>query len=125
MLDQLKAEEFEKMVMALAKPGEAIIRVLTPEQAHALHMAVGASGEAGELLDAIKKWVIYQKPLDLVNVLEELGDIEFYLQGLRTGLGITREQTIAANVAKLSKRYHTGGYTDAQAQQRADKPAGE
>lgn len=118
-------EQFEAMVTALAKPGQAILREVTADQMHALHMAVGASGEAGELLDAIKKWVIYQKPLDTVNVIEELGDLEFYLQGLREGLGITREQTIAANVAKLGKRYHTGGYTNAQAQQRADKPAGE
>lgn len=116
---------FADMVAALAKPGEAIIAVITPEQAHALHMTVGASGEAGELLDAIKKWVIYQKPLDRANVVEELGDIEFYLQGLRQGLGITRQETIDANIAKLSKRYHTGGYTDAQAQERADKPEGQ
>lgn len=116
---------FEEMVQALGKPGADIIRSLTPGRMNALHMAVGISGEAGELLDAVKKYVIYDKPLDRANVIEELGDLEFYMQGLRAELGITRDETIQANIAKLSKRYHTGAYTDAQAQQRADKPEGQ
>lgn len=111
---------FEDMVKGLAKPGEAIVDSLTPEKAHQLHMAVGISGEAGELLDAIKKSVIYNKPLDRENVIEELGDLEFYMEGLRQGLGITRRETIQANAAKLNKRYEQG-YSDKAAQERADK----
>lgn len=38
-------------------------------------MATGVSGEAGELLDAVKKSVVYKKPLDRENVVEELGDL--------------------------------------------------
>lgn len=116
---------FEKMVGALIKPGADIVRSLTPGRANALHMAVGVSGEAGELLDAVKKYVIYDKPVDRANIIEELGDLEFYMQGLRAEFGITRDETIQANIAKLSKRYHTGGYTNAQAQARADKPEGQ
>lgn len=116
---------FEKMVGALIKPGADIVRSLTPGRANALHMAVGVSGEAGELLDAVKKYVVYDKPLDRMNVVEELGDLEFYMEGLRAEFGITREETIQANIAKLSKRYHSGGYTDSQAQARADKPEGQ
>jgi NTP pyrophosphatase (non-canonical NTP hydrolase) len=88
-----------------------------------MHMAIGISGEAGELLDAIKKQVIYRKPLDRENVLEELGDLEFYMEGIRQGLGITREQCLAANIAKLGKRYEGMRYTDTAAQERADKSA--
>lgn len=109
------------LVKALAKPGEDIVSTMTAADAHALHMAVGVSGEAGELLDAIKKSSIYRKPIDRENVIEELGDLEFYMEGLRQGLGITREETIAHNIAKLSKRYSTGNYSDKQAQERADK----
>jgi len=110
-----------ELVCALAKPGEAIVASITPDTAHQLHMAVGISGEAGELLDAVKKAAIYCKPIDLQNVIEELGDLEFYMEGLRQGLGITRDQCLAANIEKLSKRYHAGSYSDAQAQARADK----
>lgn len=113
--------DYAEFCFSLAKPGEEIVSEMTPEKAHLMHMAVGIAGEAGELLDAIKKHVMYGKPLDLENVEEELGDIEFYMQNLRDALRLTREQVIAANVAKLSKRYAAGKFTNAQAQQRADK----
>ena len=113
------------MVAALAKSGAAIVEELNAEQAHNLHMAVGISGEAGELLDAIKKAAIYQKPVDRQNVIEELGDLEFYMEGLRQGLGITRKETIQGNIDKLSKRYEGFKYSNEAAQNRADKKDGE
>lgn len=112
---------YAAMVASLAKPGEAILTSLTPDHCHLLHMAVGVSGEAGELLDAVKKATIYGKPLDRENVIEELGDLEFYMEGLRQGLGITREETLQANVAKLGARYAAGKYSDKAAIARADK----
>jgi hypothetical protein len=54
-------------------------------------------------------------------VVEELGDLEFYMEGLRQATGITREETLAANIAKLGKRYQNHLYSDGQAQSRADK----
>lgn len=113
--------KYSDMIKGLAKPGIAIVSTMSPEGAHNLHMAVGISGESGELLDAIKKQVIYNKPLDRENVVEELGDLEFYMEGLRQGLGITREETLLANIAKLGKRYEGLTYSDAAAQARADK----
>jgi NTP pyrophosphatase (non-canonical NTP hydrolase) len=112
---------YHDMVSTLAKPGEAIIESLSPEKAHLIHMAIGVSGESGELLDAIKKHVIYNKAVDRENVIEELGDLEFYMEGLRQGLNITREETIHANIAKLGKRYAAATYSDQAAQERADK----
>lgn len=114
---------YPKMVNTLAKDGNQIIDDLSPKTAHELHMAIGVAGEAGELLDAIKKSSIYNKPVDVKNVIEELGDLEFYMEGLRQSLNITRQQTIDANVAKLAVRYESGEYSNEQAQQRADKEA--
>jgi NTP pyrophosphatase (non-canonical NTP hydrolase) len=111
---------YEVFVAALVKPGGAILSTLTDSKVDAWHNATGVSGEAGELLDAIKKYVVYNKPLDRVNVVEELGDLEFYMEGLRQSLDITREETIVANRAKLQVRY-AAGYSDAAAQARADK----
>lgn len=91
------------------------------QQQDLIHMAVGISGEAGELLDAIKKYWAYNKPLDLENVIEELGDLEFYMQGMRLLCGLTREQVLEANYAKLSERYKGLVYSDEAAQTRADK----
>jgi|SRR5687768_1870085 len=111
------------MVMNLAKPGEDIMTGLNPVKVDMMHAAVGISGEAGELLDAIKKHVIYNKPLDFMNVVEELGDLEFYLAQLRFNLGIGRSETLKHNMDKLEKRYG-GSYSDAAAQARADKEEG-
>ena len=110
-----------EMVAALVKPGSDILEKLTPDDCVLLHAAVGISGESGELLDAIKKSVIYRKPLDRENVIEELGDLEFFIENLRSCLGITREETLAANIKKLSIRYPNWGYSDQRAQERADK----
>jgi len=111
---------FPQMVTALAKPGQDILNNLTPNQAHILHMLIGLGGEVGELSDAIKKGIIYNKPLDFDNIIEEFGDIEFYLEGLRQGLGVMRPETIAHCQTKLAKRYGKK-YSDSAAQLRADK----
>jgi NTP pyrophosphatase (non-canonical NTP hydrolase) len=94
------------------------------EKVMALHAALGVCGEAGELGDAIKKEYIYGKPRDLVNIVEELGDLEFYLQQVRNHYGIDREYVLQCNAEKLSKRYVGLKYTDAAAIARADKETG-
>lgn len=114
-------KKFDEMTLALAKDGQDIINDLTPEKADLLHMAVGVSGEAGELLDAVKKAVIYNKEMDLENIIEELGDLEFYMSKIRQIVGITREEILQRNIDKLSVRYAKGKYSNDQAQERADK----
>lgn len=111
----------EDMVRALAKKGDAILESMTPNKCDYMHHVMGICGEAGELLDAIKKAIIYNKAIDLENVIEELGDIEFYMEGLRQAFDITREQTLNGNITKLAQRYKDFQYTDAQAHARADK----
>lgn len=110
-----------QMVKYLVKPGAVIKYELTMEDCHLLHMILGISGEAGELLDAVKKRIIYRKELDLTNTIEELGDLEFYLEGLRQALQITREECLKANLEKLSLRYKDFKYSDVASQQRKDK----
>lgn len=112
---------YAHMVDCLVKPGNEILESLTPNKVNVLHMAVGVVGEAGELSEAIKKYVVYNKPLDRENLIEELGDLEFYLEGLRQGLVIDRDETLSANYAKLSKRYPGLMFSDAAANARADK----
>lgn len=113
--------EYHIFVERLIKPGSELKKSMTPEQLNALHMAVGVAGEAGELLDAVKKYAIYNKPADLENIIEELGDLEFYMQGIRNAFLLTRDQCIAANMAKLGKRYAEGTYSDRAAIAREDK----
>lgn len=120
--EDFNPNDYLSFVLPRAKPAEALVSLVSsdPERAHLLHMAVGVAGEAGELLDALKKHCIYGKPLDIKNVVEELGDLEFYITHLRASLGLTRSAILRANMAKLSQRYATR-YTDAEAIARADK----
>jgi NTP pyrophosphatase (non-canonical NTP hydrolase) len=110
-----------KLVARLVKPGSDVLRDLTPETANLLHLASALCGEAGELFDPIKKTAIYGKPIDFENIREELGDIEFYLEGIRSALGITRESTLQANIDKLSVRYAQMKFTNQDAVDRKDK----
>ena len=109
------------MVRDLVKDPRAIKDQLTSNHVQLIHMIMGIAGETGELLDAVKKHVMYGKPLDIDNVVEELGDIEFYLAGLRQELGIGRLSILNFNYQKLSMRYPEGSYSDAAAINRADK----
>lgn len=108
------------LVKKLCKPGEDILATLTPLDCHLWHMASKLCSEAGELMDNIGKAVIYRKAIDVENAKEELGDIEFYLEGLRQGLSISRDETLTENIKKLTIRYGQK-YSDQAAQERKDK----
>jgi len=114
-------KEHLELVVALKKPGFKMLYEATPRMLELMHFSMLLSSEAGEFVDAIKKHVIYGKELDLENVLEELGDIEFALAGFRLMLGVNREDCLVANLTKLNKRYPTGAYSDEQGRKRIDK----
>jgi NTP pyrophosphatase (non-canonical NTP hydrolase) len=90
-------------------------------EAMLIHAALGIAGEAGEIVDAIKKHCIYGKPLDLANVIEELGDLRFYMEGLCNVLDLSDQEVIQGNMNKLAQRYKSLTYTDGAAIERADK----
>jgi len=70
-----------------------------------LHMVMGISTEAGELLDAYKKHFAYGKELDVVNVGEEIADIMWYISNLCRIKGINLEEMLQRNIDKLKARY--------------------
>jgi NTP pyrophosphatase (non-canonical NTP hydrolase) len=111
----------DELVQQLAKPGKDIKNEMTGATAHAMHMTLGIAGEAGEIVDCIKKWAIYGKTLDIDNLIEELGDLEFYLEGLRQAFGISREHVLEHNIEKLTRRYANLNYSNESAIARADK----
>lgn len=112
MLDQTHAQ-FVDQVRRLFKPG--------PVNERLTHASMGIAGEAGELLDAIKKTVFYGRDLDLENVLKECGDLLFYIQAMLDECGYTLEGAMQANLVKLGKRYPSGGFSEKEATERADK----
>lgn len=120
MSDSIETKHAD-MVAKLAKTGEDILKTASAHDIAIWHAATGVAGEAGELLDAVKKAVVYNKPLDIDNVIEELGDLEYYMEELRRQLQISRKLTLTRNMNKLERRYPGFNYTDQRAQERADK----
>lgn len=125
LADMPVALEHAYMVATLQKTGKEILLQMTPLKIACLHMAGGAASEGGELFDAIKRWALFGKDLDITNVIEELGDLEFFMEGLRQNLCIPRDATLEANLNKLVKgdrpRYAGGVFSDAATIARADK----
>lgn len=112
---------YSEFVASKVKDGNLIKNELTEFDADVLHMAVGVAGEAGELLDAIKRGAIYKKDYDKANILEELGDLEFFMERIRQRFQLTREEVLENNIRKLDKRYKGKGYSNEAANARADK----
>lgn len=115
--------QHQEMVRALVKPGEEILKTLTAEKVDLLHAALGMANEIGELVGAVKGHVIYGKPLDMPNVIEEVGDLEFYFQQFRENplIQLTRSKALWSNMEKLAKRYKGFRYSDQAALAREDK----
>ena len=60
--------------------------------------------ELGEIADARKRARAYGKPIDELNMLEEAGDILWYLERFLRGYRFTLEQAARVNIAKLAQR---------------------
>jgi NTP pyrophosphatase (non-canonical NTP hydrolase) len=76
------------------------------------HGVTGIATEAGELLEQMKKHLFYNKPLDMINVKEELGDILWYFALACKATGFTMEEIADANIAKLKARYPNGVFEE-------------
>ncbi len=81
------------------------------------HGALGAVTESAELIDAVKKSKIYGRALDRVNLIEEIGDIMWYLAILADELGVSFEEIWEKNINKLRQRY-PDKYTNEHSEQR-------
>lgn len=85
-----------ELVAALAKPGADILASLDPKKADLWHAATGIAGEAGEICGVLFNFVESDPMvLDDIHLTEELGDMEFYLQQIRTNIGVTRDDVYA------------------------------
>lgn len=70
-----------------------------------LHMVLGMQTEVAEIADVYKKCIAYKKPLDYVNIKEELGDAMWYIANLCNMHGWDLRDILDTNIAKLEARY--------------------
>ena len=73
-----------------------------------LNGALGLAGETGEVVDHIKKYFFQGHTLDKCLLIEELGDVCWYVATLAHGLGVDLETVMICNIEKLKKRYPDG-----------------
>jgi len=107
---QVTADNYVQHVLRTAHNDIEAIRerLQDPRVLDLLHASIGMGTEAGEMLDVLKKHIWYGKPIDWANVVEELGDISWYVE-----LGCHTAQTplqdaLEKNVRKLDLRYKEG-----------------
>ena len=77
-----------------------------------LNACLGLSGEVGELLDMIKKWIFHKTPMDVDRLEKELGDVCWYIALFCHSTGINWEEVLEKNIAKLKARYPEGFDTE-------------
>lgn len=100
--------DYDKSVLRTLKDANHILLELNTTQTSLIHGALMLSGEAGELVDLIKKHTMYSKRLDIDEVINEMGDVEYALSVIRQALRISREEVLLANIEKLEARHPTG-----------------
>jgi len=89
------------------------LRTLYPDLTEKDRLALcglGLSGEVGEVVDHIKKFLYHcnGKPLDVERVKSELGDMLWYFFILLDTLGLTFEAVMLTNAIKLEERHPNG-----------------
>ena len=95
------ADEHQHMVAALVKAPDEIIATLDTDRVDVLHGVIGVVGEVGEIVNAIRGI------MDRENLIEELGDIEFYMTQVRARLGIDFEPVPLEERGTYGFDFHT------------------
>lgn len=69
---------------------------------------LGMCGESGECADILKKYFYQGHELDRDKLMDEVGDVLWYVAETAAGLGLTLEKIAEHNISKLMKRYPDG-----------------
>lgn len=89
------------------KSQRTVDRDLTPT-ALASNLLLGLAGETGEVVDLFKKHLYHGHGLYKPDLIEEMGDVMFYLVNIATLYDVDMEQVMKANYNKLLERYPEG-----------------
>lgn len=83
----------------------ALERLHDPKILQLLHGVMGVGNKAGELLSQVKGHLFYGKALDLTNIMEEHGDLFWFLAIIADACDYDFSLAMRANIAKLKARY--------------------
>jgi len=100
-------KEYQKLAQRTAAAPIGAMCILGKEEkiTKLVHAQLGIASELGELADAIKKYLYYGRDFDRVNVLEEFGDLLWYIAEGVEAMDSDMATVAGANIEKLKKRY--------------------
>ena len=93
--------EYQKLALTTANPNLS-------EKDMLLNGVMGLCGEAGEVIDLVKKHLAQGHALDKEHLAKELGDVAWYLALTASAIGYSLEDVFQMNIDKLKKRYPEG-----------------
>lgn len=94
--------------MTLNEYQEKAMRTATPASIAFTNVALGMCAEAGEFADVLKKYLYHGHPMGAEQMIEEAGDVLWYVALAAEALGVTLEGLAQRNIKKLEKRYPDG-----------------
>ena len=77
-----------------------------------INSVMGLCGESGEVIDIVKKHVSHGHELNREKLIDELGDVAWYLAECSYAVGVSLEEVLLRNIEKLKKRYPDGFSTE-------------
>jgi NTP pyrophosphatase (non-canonical NTP hydrolase) len=105
MRQKMTINEYQKLAMVTKNPELSGRELL-------INSVMGLCGESGEVIDLVKKHVSHGHPLNREKLIDELGDVAWYLAECATVLDVTLEEVLERNIEKLKKRYPEGFSTE-------------
>lgn len=96
--------EYEQAALRTA-PTHAAEHELQARNHDLLHASMGLVTEAAEIVDVLKKNHAYGKDIDRVNLIEELGDLLWYVPLMCRALDVRMSDVAQLNIEKLQARY--------------------
>ena len=69
---------------------------------------MGLCGESGEVIDLVKKHLHQGHELNKEKIIDELGDVCWYIAEISYVLDVPFEEVLSKNIEKLKKRFPNG-----------------
>lgn len=98
-------------MMTLNEYQELAQRTSRKDMAHRDHIfngVMGLCGEAGEVIDLVKKHAFQDGRAIKDSMRDELGDVLWYVAETAAAMGLSLEEIAQYNISKLRRRYPDG-----------------
>lgn len=82
--------------------------------------ALEIASEAGEVANKVYKHQYQGHPLNIQDLVEELGDVMWGIASMADALGVSLHYVASSNISKLAKRYPDGRFTTKDSISRVD-----